>query len=42
MLKVDDGGNSRDRNEVKEYQDLRSIGASEASWTLLEFKMIDR
>lgn len=31
-----------ERNEITEYQDLRSIGASEACWRLFEFDMSDR
>ena len=42
MMRVDNDGNVMDRNEVKEYQDNRSIGSSEAAWRLLEFEMTDR
>ena len=42
MLKVDENGNNGTRNKVKQYQDLRSIGASEASWRLFKFEMSDR
>ena len=40
MMKVD--GRVQQRNEVKEYQDLKSIGASEACWRMFEFSMSDR
>ena len=42
MLKVDGDGQFISRNEVREFQDMRSIGASEGSWKLLEFEMTDR
>ena len=42
MLRVDGDGQQLARNEVKEYQDLRSIGASEAAWRLFQFEMGDR
>jgi hypothetical protein len=32
-------GDDRDHDEVKDYQDTRSIGASEGCWRLLEFDM---
>jgi hypothetical protein len=35
-----EGGDAR--NEIDEYQDMRSIGASEACWRLFEFEMGDR
>ena len=42
MLKVDKNGQPLPRNEVKEFQDLRSIGASEACWRTFEFPMSNR
>ena len=30
------------RNEVKEFQDLKSFGASEATWRIFEFQMSKR
>ena len=30
------------RDEIKEYEDLRSIGSSEASWHLMAFPIADR
>ena len=42
MMRVDNDGDVMGRNEVKEYQDNRSIGSSEAAWRLLEFEMTDR
>lgn len=30
------------RDEIQEYQDLRSIGSSEACWRLLSFPLFDR
>ena len=30
------------RNEIEEYQDLRSVGSSEATWHLLSFPITDR
>ena len=30
------------RNEIQEYQDLRSVGSSEATWHLLNFPITDR
>ena len=30
------------RNEIEEYQDLRSVGSSEATWHLLAFPITDR
>ena len=38
----DGDGNPMARNEVREYQDMCSIGASEAHWRLFEFEMSDR
>ena len=42
MVRVDGGVDNRGRNEIREYQDLRSIGASEACWRLFKFEMSDR
>ena len=42
MMRVDDSGQPQTRNEVKEYQDLKSFGASEATWRLFEFPMSKR
>ena len=39
MMKVDDEGHERMRNEVREFQDLKSFGASEATWRIFEFPM---
>ena len=41
-MRVDDNGQPQARNEVKEFQDLKSFGASEATWRLLEFPMSKR
>ena len=32
----------QERNEIHEYQDLRSVGSSEATWHLLNFPITDR
>ena len=42
MMRVDEEGNVLGRNEVREFQDNRSIGSSEAAWRLFEFEMTDR
>ena len=43
MVRTDDANGNRERlNEIAEYQDLRSIGSSEACWRLYEFAMSDR
>ena len=41
MMRVDDG-QPQARNEVKEFEDLRSFGAAEACWRIFEFEMSDR
>ena len=40
MLGIDERGMTR--NEVQEYQDLKSIGFSESCWRLFEFDMTER
>merc|ERR1712035_174830 len=30
------------RNEIKEYQDLRSVGSSEAAWHLMNFPLTEQ
>ena len=42
MVRVDGQRNQIPRNEVKEFQDMRSIGSCEACWRLFEFEMSDR
>ena len=42
MMIVDEEGRPIMRNEVKEFQDMRSIGASEATWRIFEFSMSER
>ena len=42
MMRVDEEGRPIMRNEVREFQDMRSIGASEATWRIFEFPMSDR
>ena len=42
MMRVDDEGQPRQRNEVREFQDLKSFGASEATWRIYEFPMSKR
>ena len=42
MVRVDEEGQPRMRNEVKEYQDFRSFGAAEAAWRIFEFPMSKR
>ena len=42
IIRVDRDGPNVDRNEIKEFQDMRSIGTSEASWRLFQFDMCDR
>ena len=39
MMRVNEEGQPEQRNEVKEFQDCRSIGASEAAFRLFEFPM---
>ena len=39
MMRVDENGQPRTRNEVREFQDCRSFGASEAAWRIFEFKL---
>ena len=41
-MRVDEEGRPLPRNEVKEFQDLRSFGASEATWRIFEFQMSKR
>ena len=42
MVKVAGNDEILVRNEVKEYQDMRSFGASESLWRLYQFEMSDR
>ena len=43
MVRTDELNVRRDQpNEIVEYQDLRSIGSSEACWRLFDFAMSDR
>ena len=42
MVNVSSDGTPVRRNEVKEFQDVRSIGSCEATWRLFEFEMSDR
>ena len=35
-------GEQQERDEIKEYQDLRSVGSSEAAWHLLAFPITER
>ena len=42
MMRVDADGQPRERNEVWEFQDLKSFGASEATWRIFEFPMSKR
>ena len=39
MMRVNEEGQPEKRNEVKEFQDCRSIGASEVAFRLFEFPM---
>ena len=41
-VRVDEDGQPQARNEVREFQDLKSFGASEATWRIFEFKMSNR
>ena len=41
MIDVDRDGPNNVRNEVQVFQELKSIGSSEACWRLLEFEMSD-
>ena len=41
-MRVDEEGRPIVRNEVKEFQDLKSFGASEATWRIFEFQMSKR
>ena len=42
MIRVDANGDGVLINEAKEYQDLKSFGASESIWRICEFEMSDR
>ena len=42
MIRVDEEGQPRVRNEIREFQDMKSIGASEATWRIFEFPMSTR
>ena len=42
MMGVEGEGPELAKNEVREFQDLRSFGSSESCWRLLEFEMSDR
>ena len=42
MMRVYDKAEPRARNEVREFQDLKSFGASEATWRIYEFPMSKR
>ena len=42
MMRVDEEGQPIMRNEIREFQDMRSIGASEATWRIFEFPMSER
>lgn len=39
MMRIETGDSS---DEIKEYQDRRSIGASEAVWRLMAFQISER
>ena len=39
---LDKQANEEHRDEIKEYEDLRSIGSSEATWHLMSFPIADR
>ena len=39
---LDGQANDEHRDEIKEYEDLRSIGSSEATWHLMAFPIADR
>ena len=41
MMRVDQDGQPISRNEIKEFQDYRHIGASEAAHRIFEFPMRD-
>ena len=41
MMRVDEAGNTI-RNELREFQDLRSFGACEATWRIFEFPLSNR
>ena len=41
-MRVDEDGQPRPRNEIREFQDMKSIGASEATWRIFEFPMSER
>ena len=41
-MRVDEDGQPIMRNEIKEFQDMRSIGAPEATWQIFEFPMSER
>ena len=42
MLRVDKDGQQLGRSQIRKCQDMRSIGASEACWSLFEFAMSER
>ena len=37
-----EGGNAQPRDEITEYEDLRSVGSSEATWHLMAFPISRR
>ena len=39
MMRVSGDGETTARNEVREFQDLKSFGACEATWRIFEFPM---
>ena len=42
MMRVHEEDQPRVRNEIREFQDMKSIGASEATWRIFEFPLSDR
>ena len=42
MMRIGEDGQPRTRNEVRDFQDYRSFGSSEATWRLFEFKLSTR
>ena len=42
MVSASIEGQEDQRDEIKDYEDLRSVGSSEASWHLLGFPITDR